>query len=53
VLFFNVTPKEPLLQEITHSFYSSNTLIHPMGMLILLGEAIQVKMNKDNGFLIF
>lgn len=42
VLFFNVTPLEPLLMKITHTFYSSRSMLHPFGLLILLGEAIQV-----------
>jgi len=43
ILFFMVTPLEPLLQKITHRFYSSNSMLHPFGMLILLGEAIQLE----------
>lgn len=47
-----VTPLEPLLQKITHRFYSSNSMLHPFGMLILLGEAIQVgKMYPLTGLL--
>ncbi|KAG4068976.1 hypothetical protein HA402_005637 [Bradysia odoriphaga] len=43
ILFFMVTPLEPLMQKITHRFYSSNSMLHPFGMLILLGEAIQLE----------
>lgn len=42
ILFFMVTPLGPMLQRITHRFYSSNSMLHPFGMLVLLGEAIQV-----------
>jgi len=43
VLFFMVTPLGPILQRVTHAFYSSNTFLHPFGKLLLLGEAIQVR----------
>lgn len=43
VLIQNVTPLEPLLQRITHRFYSAPTFIHPLGLIILHGEATQVR----------
>jgi len=42
VLVQTTTPKEPLLQTVKHHFYSSPSLIHPLGKLILYGEACQV-----------
>lgn len=44
ILIQNVTPLEPLLQRVTHRFYSASTFIHPLGLLILHGEATQVKL---------
>ncbi|CAG7827980.1 unnamed protein product [Allacma fusca] len=42
VLFHTVTPLEPLLQRVSHRFYTSRTFIHPWAKLILLGEAIMI-----------
>ncbi|CAL8121666.1 unnamed protein product [Orchesella dallaii] len=42
ILIQNVTPLEPLLQRVTHRFYSAPTFIHPLGLLILHGEATQI-----------
>jgi cholesterol 7-dehydrogenase len=41
-LIQTVTPIEPMLQVVTHRFYSSKSFIHPLGKLVLYGEAQQV-----------
>jgi cholesterol 7-dehydrogenase len=42
VMFHMVTPLEPLLQKVTHRFYTSRTFVHPWAKMILLGEAIMI-----------
>ncbi|ODM93888.1 Cholesterol desaturase daf-36, partial [Orchesella cincta] len=42
ILIQNVTPLEPMLQRVVHRFYSSPTFLHPVGLLILYGEAVQI-----------
>ncbi|CAL8128734.1 unnamed protein product [Orchesella dallaii] len=42
ILIQNVTPVEPMMQRVVHRFYSSPTFVHPLGLLVLHGEAIQV-----------
>jgi len=42
ILIQTVTPIGKMMQKVVHQFYSSNTFIHPLGTLILSGEAAQV-----------
>ena len=42
VLFHTVTPIEPLLQKVSHRFYTARTFIHPWAKLVLYGEAVMV-----------
>lgn len=47
VLIQSVTPIEPLLQRITHRFYSEKKFIHPIGLMVLYGEAIQISRDVE------
>ncbi|CAL8103787.1 unnamed protein product [Orchesella dallaii] len=42
ILIQNVTPLQSMMQRIVHRFYSSPTFLHPLGLLILHGEAVQI-----------
>ncbi|ODM97536.1 Cholesterol desaturase daf-36, partial [Orchesella cincta] len=45
ILIQNVTPLEPMLQRVMHRFYSSPTFLHPIALLIMYGEVVQI--SKD------
>lgn len=47
VLVQSVTPIEPLLQRICHRFYSEPKFIHPLGLLVLHGEAVQISRDVE------
>ncbi|CAL8128730.1 unnamed protein product [Orchesella dallaii] len=42
ILIQNVTPLEPMMQRVVHRFYSSPTFLHPLGLLVLHSEGVQI-----------